>query len=103
MARREHTAARIQEFHYPVPSGAIVVMFSDGLATQWDLKAYPGLQQRSASVIAGVLYRDFSRRRDDVTVVVARERHAGCRKAVADFRKAGLAPHPDRPAGGNCL
>ena len=69
------TAARIQEFHYPVPSGAIVVMFSDGLATQWDLGAYPGLQQRSASVIAGVLYRDFSRRRDDVTVVVARERH----------------------------
>jgi anti-sigma regulatory factor (Ser/Thr protein kinase) len=69
-----HTAARIQEFHYPVPSGAIVIMFSDGLATQWDLKAYPGLLQRSASVIAGVLYRDFSRRRDDVTVVVARER-----------------------------
>jgi hypothetical protein len=69
------TAARIQEFHYVVPSGAIVVMFSDGLATQWDLGAYPGLQQRSASVIAGVLYRDFSRRRDDVTVVVARERH----------------------------
>ena len=69
------TAARIQEFHYVVPSGAIVVMFSDGLATKWDLGAYPGLQQRSASVIAGVLYRDFSRRRDDVTVVVARERH----------------------------
>ena len=68
-----HTAARIQEFHYPVPSGAIVVMFTDGLATHWDLKAYPGLQRRSASVIAGVLYRDFSRRRDDVTVVVARE------------------------------
>ncbi len=69
-----HSAARIQEFHYPVPAGAIVVMFSDGLATQWDLQAYPGLRQRSASVIAGVLYRDFSRRRDDVTVVVARER-----------------------------
>ena len=71
-----HTAARVQEFHYLVPPGAIIVMFSDGLATQWDLRAYPGLQQRSASVIAGVLYRDFSRRRDDVTVVVARERPA---------------------------
>ena len=69
-----HVAQRIQEFHYPVPPGAIIVMFSDGLATQWDLRAYPGLQQRSASVIAGVLYRDFSRRKDDVTVVVARER-----------------------------
>ena len=71
-----HTAARVQEFHYPVPPGAILVMYSDGLATHWDLKAYPGLQQRSAAVIAGVLYRDFSRRRDDVTVVVARERPA---------------------------
>jgi anti-sigma regulatory factor (Ser/Thr protein kinase) len=68
-----HTAARIQEFHYPVPAGAIVVMFSDGLATHWDLNAYPGLRQRPPSLIAAVLYRDFSRRRDDVTVVVARE------------------------------
>jgi hypothetical protein len=69
-----HMAAKVQEFYYPVPPGAIVVMFSDGLGTHWDLRAYPGLQQRSASVIAAVLYRDFSRRNDDVTVVVARER-----------------------------
>ncbi len=75
-----HTAARIQEFHYPVPPGASVILFTDGLASHWDLKAYPGLQRRSASVIAGVLYRDFSRRRDDVTVVVARERPAVAEK-----------------------
>ena len=49
-------------------------MFSDGLSTHWDLSPYPGLTQRSPSLLAGVLYRDFSRRRDDVTVVVARER-----------------------------
>jgi len=69
-----HTAARIHEFRYPVPAGAIVVLYSDGLATQWELTADRGLQQRSASVIAGVLYRAFSRRRDDVTLVVAPER-----------------------------
>jgi hypothetical protein len=51
-------------------------MFSDGLTTRWDLTAYPGLAHRSPALIAGVLYRDFSRRRDDVTVVVARERRA---------------------------
>jgi anti-sigma regulatory factor (Ser/Thr protein kinase) len=68
-----HIATKVTEFHYPVPPGAIIVMFSDGLGTHWDLRAYPGLQQRSASVIAGVLYRDFHRK-DDVTVVVARER-----------------------------
>jgi len=69
-----HSAARIQEFNYPVPPQAIIVMFSDGLSTHWDLSPYPGLTQRSPSLLAGVLYRDFSRRRDDVTVVVARER-----------------------------
>ena len=86
MARRATPPARIQEFNYPVPAGAIIVMFSDGLATHWDLAAYPGLHAavRHAS-IAGVLYRDFSRRRDDVTVVVARERPPDCRKAVAEL------------------
>jgi anti-sigma regulatory factor (Ser/Thr protein kinase) len=69
-----HSAARIQEFNYPVPPQAIIVVFSDGLSTRWDLSPYPGLTQRSPSLMAGVLYRDFSRRRDDVTVVVARER-----------------------------
>jgi len=69
-----HTAPRIQEFTYPVPPRSIVIMHSDGLGTHWDLMSYPGLRTRHPSVIAGVLYRDFSRRRDDVTVVVAKER-----------------------------
>jgi hypothetical protein len=55
-------------------------MCSDGLTTHWDLAGYPGLRARSAPVIAGVLYRDFSRRRDDVTVVVAKERPAAAEK-----------------------
>lgn len=67
-------AARIQEFSYPVPAQATIIMCSDGLSTRWDLSPYPGLAQRPPALIAGVLYRDFSRRRDDVTVVVARER-----------------------------
>jgi anti-sigma regulatory factor (Ser/Thr protein kinase) len=75
-----HNATRIQEFTYPVPRGSILVMFSDGLGTHWDLGAYPGLRTRSASLIAGVLYRDFSRRRDDVTVVVVTERTAVAEK-----------------------
>ena len=69
-----HTAARIHEFNYPVPPESVIVMASDGLGTHWDLTAYPGLQMRHPSIIAAVLYRDFSRRRDDVTVVVAKAR-----------------------------
>jgi hypothetical protein len=69
-----HTASRIHEFNYPAPPGSTIVLASDGLATHWDLAPYPGLTVRSASVVAAVLYRDFSRRRDDVTVVVAKDR-----------------------------
>lgn len=68
-----HSVRKITEFSAPWPAGALLVMHSDGLATQWDLAAYPGLVTRHPSIIAGVLYRDFSRGRDDVTVVVARE------------------------------
>ena len=64
---------RVQEFVYQWPRDAIAVFHSDGLGTKWDLNAYPGLAQRSAGVIAGVLYRDWSRRQDDVTVVVIKE------------------------------
>jgi anti-sigma regulatory factor (Ser/Thr protein kinase) len=68
------TAARIHEFTYPIPTGSVIVMASDGLGTHWGLDAYPGLRRRRSTTIAGILYRDFSRRRDDVTVVVAKER-----------------------------
>jgi anti-sigma regulatory factor (Ser/Thr protein kinase) len=67
-----HEVRKIQEFTYPWPEGALLVIHSDGLATHWDLDRYPGLASRHPSLIAGVLYRDYSRRRDDVTVVVAR-------------------------------
>jgi hypothetical protein len=61
----------VHEFEYPWPDqNAMVVMHSDGLGTRWDLAAYPGLSQRHPAVVAAVLYRDFTRGRDDVTVVV---------------------------------
>ena len=68
-----HEVRKIQEFVYEWPKGGILVMHSDGLATQWRLDRYPGLVAKHPSLIAGVLYRDFNRSRDDVTVLVARE------------------------------
>jgi hypothetical protein len=64
---------KVQEFVYPWPKGAAVIMHSDGIATHWDLANYPGLASRRAPVIAGVLYRDHHRLRDDATVLVVRE------------------------------
>jgi anti-sigma regulatory factor (Ser/Thr protein kinase) len=67
-----HQARRFQEFEYKLPSRGTLVMHSDGLVTSWNLDSYPGLVRRDPAVIAGVLYRDASRGRDDVCVVVAR-------------------------------
>jgi anti-sigma regulatory factor (Ser/Thr protein kinase) len=71
-----HAFSRVQEFAYPFPRGALLVLHSDGLGTRWDLSAYPGLAGRAPGLVAGVLYRDFQRGRDDVTVLVAREADA---------------------------
>ncbi len=72
-------ARKIGEFTYSWCRQAILVLHSDGLGTHWSLDRYPGLVRRHPSLIAGVLYRDFSRRRDDATVVVAREAEGGPR------------------------
>jgi anti-sigma regulatory factor (Ser/Thr protein kinase) len=69
-----HEVRKIQEFVYPWSQDTVLVMHSDGLATHWNLDQYPGLASRHPSLIAGVLYRDFTRGRDDVTVVVAKKR-----------------------------
>jgi anti-sigma regulatory factor (Ser/Thr protein kinase) len=65
---------RTQQFEYEWPLGSRVIMHSDGLSARWSIAAYPGLHLRHSAVIAAVLYRDFVRRRDDVTVVVACQR-----------------------------
>jgi hypothetical protein len=49
----------------------VLVQHTDGLTSHWTLEAYPGLAARHPSLVAGVLYRDFKRGRDDVAVVVA--------------------------------
>lgn len=67
-----HEARRITEFTYPWTDDALLVLATDGLQTHWDLGRYPGLVTRAPSLVAGVLYRDWCRGRDDTTVVVAR-------------------------------
>jgi anti-sigma regulatory factor (Ser/Thr protein kinase) len=68
-----HEVRKMVEFTYPWESGALLLMHSDGLQTHWSFDSYPGLLSRHPSLIAGVLYRDHARGRDDVTVVAARE------------------------------
>jgi anti-sigma regulatory factor (Ser/Thr protein kinase) len=68
-----HESRKIQEFVYPWPKKAVVVLYSDGLQTRWTLDRYPALPARDPALLAALLYRDFTRGRDDVTVVAGRE------------------------------
>jgi hypothetical protein len=67
-----HQVRRLQEFAYPWTATDVLVMHSDGVSAHWSLSKYPGLKLRHPLVIAAVLLRDYSRGRDDATVVVAR-------------------------------
>lgn len=67
-----HHMPRIQEFTYPWNADSVVILHSDGLTSRWDLDRYPGIWTKHPSLISAMLHRDFWRRRDDVTVLVAK-------------------------------
>jgi len=67
-----HETNPFRAFDYPLQEGHVLIMHSDGLRSQWRLDRYPGLLLRDPFLIAGVLYRDYFKGQDDVTVVVAR-------------------------------
>jgi anti-sigma regulatory factor (Ser/Thr protein kinase) len=64
---------RIQGQELPWTETSVLVLHTDGLSNRWDLATTPGLLRRRAAVIAGVLYRDQLRGRDDATVVVIKK------------------------------
>jgi len=59
-----------QQFEYQALAGSLLVMHSDGLSARWDLRQQLALLRAHPAIIAGVLYRDHARARDDATVVV---------------------------------
>lgn len=67
-----HEVYKIKGFEYSLEPRHVLIMHSDGLRSQWKLEQYPGLLVRDPFLIAGVLYRDYLKGYDDVTVVVAR-------------------------------
>ncbi|VVO58927.1 hypothetical protein PS838_00683 [Pseudomonas fluorescens] len=61
---------KAQPFDYAQVNGQLLILYSDGLQSRWNLQDYPGLVHRHPAVIAAILHRDFCRGRDDVTVLV---------------------------------
>jgi anti-sigma regulatory factor (Ser/Thr protein kinase) len=63
---------KVQQFDYRWQEGDLLVMHSDGLNERWNLGNYVGLAQTDVAVIAGIVYRDAKRNRDDATVLGVR-------------------------------
>ena len=68
-----HTMPRVQTVEMPWPIDGRIVLHSDGLSSRWKATDYPGLLARHPALLAGVLFRDFARVRDDATVLVIRD------------------------------
>lgn len=64
---------KVQTFGAKWMCDSIFIAHSDGLGTRWQLSDYPGLEHAHPGLIAAVLYRDHTRGRDDVTVLVVKE------------------------------
>jgi len=50
----------------------VIIMCSDGIKTRWELQKYIGIFKYDLSILAAVIYKDFARQTDDMSVVVGR-------------------------------
>jgi anti-sigma regulatory factor (Ser/Thr protein kinase) len=67
-----HVMSRPRELAHECRPDSVLILHSDGLTANWHMERYPGLMQHHPALIAGVLYRDCTRGRDDSLVVVVR-------------------------------
>jgi anti-sigma regulatory factor (Ser/Thr protein kinase) len=67
-----HRMPRVQEFDHAWQPGSLLILHSDGIHTSWKLENMPGLARQASATIAGAIYRDAWRGRDDATVMVVR-------------------------------
>jgi anti-sigma regulatory factor (Ser/Thr protein kinase) len=67
-----HQMPKFQEFIVPWNKNSLLIMHSDGLSARWDLTQYQGLASKHPAIIAAMLYQAYSRERDDVTVLAAK-------------------------------
>jgi hypothetical protein len=68
-----HQVRKVQEFIHPWRDECLLLLHSDGLATLRNVERYRGLWRRDPALVAGVLYRDGRRGRDDTTVLAIRQ------------------------------
>lgn len=68
-----HQMRAPNELPYPWGPGTLLVLATDGVRTPWRLETLPGLARRHPAIVAATLWREYTRGRDDATVVVIRQ------------------------------
>lgn len=63
------TVRNTRDFATPWAAGDMLVMHTDGITSRWRLDDYPRIRRHDPAIAAAVLHRDFSRGRDDATVL----------------------------------
>jgi anti-sigma regulatory factor (Ser/Thr protein kinase) len=52
--------------------GQVMVMQSDGVKPRWEIQRYPGILKQDLTILCAAIYKDFGRRTDDMSIVLAR-------------------------------
>ncbi|WP_158825468.1 SpoIIE family protein phosphatase [Mucilaginibacter lacusdianchii] len=50
----------------------LLILCSDGIKSRWDIAKYQGIHKCDSSILAAAIYKDYSRRTDDTSVVVVK-------------------------------
>lgn len=53
---------------------SLLVLCSDGIQSRWDIAKYSGIGKCDLSVLAAAIYKDYSRRNDDNSVIIVKLR-----------------------------
>lgn len=63
---------RLKVFKGELPKSCMLTMSTDGISERWDLDQYPGLQGLHPQLACSVIMRDYSRPKDDATILCGR-------------------------------
>lgn len=62
----------MKNFEAPGENNQYLVMCSDGIRSRWDFARYTALFKYDLTIPAAILYKDFSRRNDDTSVLIGK-------------------------------
>jgi len=49
-----------------------IILCSDGIKSRWDISKYPHIFRYDLSILAAAIYKDYARKTDDMSVIIAK-------------------------------